>query len=162
MNTKIRRPCVLLVEDHADAREMYSEYLRLSGFDVVQAANGVEALLRAREAVPDIILMDLSMPLMDGWEATRYFKSNSQTAGIPVVAFSGQTLEGTSEGAERAGCDAFVAKSCLTSDLVEQIRKLLECGSPATAKRTRRHSTIPRTPAVANGSPAARPRALGV
>lgn len=127
MDTPIKRPCVLLVEDDADARAMYGEYLRLSGFDVVEAANGVEALLRARNAAPDIVLMDLSLPLMDGWDATRHLKSDSLTADIPVVALSGHTSEGTAGGAKRAGCDAFVTKPCLPSDLVKEIRKALEC-----------------------------------
>jgi two-component system, cell cycle response regulator DivK len=69
---RLRR--VLLVDDYPDAREMYSEYLKFSGFDVVEAGNGVEALQRAIETSPDIILMDLSLPVMDGWEATRRFR----------------------------------------------------------------------------------------
>ena len=68
---KSERSRVLVVDDYADAREMYSEYLQFSGFDVVQAANGMEALERAVADHPDIILMDLSLPVMDGWEATR-------------------------------------------------------------------------------------------
>jgi two-component system cell cycle response regulator DivK len=66
MKTKGERPRVLLVDDYPDAREMYSEYLQFSGFDVVEAANGIEALKHALEAAPDIILMDLSLPVMDG------------------------------------------------------------------------------------------------
>ena len=85
MTTKSQRPRVLLVDDYPDAREMYSEYLQFSGFDVVEAANGIEALKHALEAAPDIILMDLSLPVMDGWEATRRLKSDNRTAGIPVV-----------------------------------------------------------------------------
>ena len=85
MTTKSQRPRVLLVDDYPDAREMYSEYLQFSGFDVVEAANGIEALEHALEAAPDIILMDLSLPVMDGWEATRRLKSDNRTAGIPVV-----------------------------------------------------------------------------
>jgi CheY-like chemotaxis protein len=65
--TKAGRPRVLLVDDYPDAREMYSEYLEFSGFDVVEAANGIEALQRAVDEVPDNILMDLSLPVMDGW-----------------------------------------------------------------------------------------------
>ena len=74
MEPRINRPCVLLVDDFLVIRKMYREYFQRSGFDVVEAANGVEALLRVREAVPDVILMDLSLPLMDGWEATRRLK----------------------------------------------------------------------------------------
>jgi two-component system, cell cycle response regulator DivK len=120
------RPRVLLVDDYPDAREMYSEYLQFSGFDVIEAANGMEALQRAVEVEPDIVLMDLSLPVMDGWEATRRLKADKRTAAIPVVALTGHALAGFSEGARQAGCDAFVTKPCLPEDLVREIRKVLE------------------------------------
>lgn len=119
------RQRVLLVDDYPDAREMYSEYLKYSGFDVVEAANGVEALQRALDHTPDIILMDLSLPVMDGWEATRRLKADPRTARIPVVALTGHALSGTNEGAVKAGCDAFVTKPCLPEDLVQEIRSVL-------------------------------------
>jgi CheY-like chemotaxis protein len=120
------RPRVLLVDDYPDAREMYTEYLTFSGFDVVEASNGAEALQRAIETAPDIILMDLSLPVMDGWEATRRLKADKKTAAIPVVALTGHALAGISEGAKRAGCDAFVTKPCLPEDLVREIRRILQ------------------------------------
>ena len=119
------RQRVLLVDDYPDAREMYSEYLKFSGFDVVEAANGLEALQRALDHTPDIILMDLSLPVMDGWEATRRLKADPRTASIPVVALTGHALSGTNEGAVKAGCDAFVTKPCLPEDLVQEIRSVL-------------------------------------
>jgi two-component system cell cycle response regulator DivK len=124
----IERPSVLIVDDYPDAREMYREYLQFSGFDVVEAANGLEALQYALNATPDIILMDLAMPVMDGWEATRRLKANDRTAGIPVVALSGDVRVDNFERAKKAGCDAFVAKPCLPEDLVTEIRKILERG----------------------------------
>jgi two-component system, cell cycle response regulator DivK len=130
------RPRVLLVDDYPDAREMYCEYLEFSGFDVVEAANGLEALERAAEESPDIILMDLSLPIMDGWEATRRLKADPRTAGIPVVALTGHALAGISEGAKKAGCDAFVTKPCLPDDLVKEIRKVLDRRSSAEHVRT--------------------------
>jgi two-component system cell cycle response regulator DivK len=120
------RPRVLLVDDYPDAREMYAEYLDFSGFEVIEAANGMEALQRAADTTPDIILMDLSLPVMDGWEATRRLKADARTAHIPVVALTGHALAGISEGAKKAGCDAFVIKPCLPEDLVKEIRKVLE------------------------------------
>jgi len=120
-----QRPRVLLVDDYSDAREMYTEYLQFSGFDVVEAANGMEALARATEAEPDIILMDLSLPVMDGWETTRRLKADQRTAAIPVVALTGHALPAVSEGAKRAGCDGFVTKPCLPEDLVKEIRRML-------------------------------------
>ena len=142
--TKPERPCVLLVDDYPDAREMYSEYLQYSGFDVIEAGNGIEALQQAIEREPDIILMDLSLPVMDGWEATRRLKADRRTAGIPVVALTGHALAGISEGARRAGCDAFVTKPCLPEDLVKEIRKVLEQPS-STGKKTRRSGKYAKT-----------------
>ena len=138
--TKPQRPCVLLVDDYPDAREMYSEYLQYSGFDVIEAGNGIEALQQAVERSPDIILMDLSLPVMDGWEATRRLKADQRTAGIPVVALTGHALAGISEGARRAGCDAFVTKPCLPEDLVKEIRKVLDQSSTSSAKKKSRRS----------------------
>ena len=124
------RPRVLLVDDYPDAREMYAEYLDFSGFEVVEAANGMEALQRAAETGPDIILMDLSLPVMDGWEATRRLKADTRTSHIPVVALTGHALAGISAGAKNAGCDAFVTKPCLPEDLVKEIRKVLDNDRP--------------------------------
>jgi two-component system cell cycle response regulator DivK len=138
MSTKSDKPRVLLVDDYPDAREMYSEYLEFSGFDVVPASNGMEALERALDAAPDIILMDLSLPVMDGWEATRRLKGDPRTASIPVVALTGHALQGISEGARKAGCDAFITKPCLPEDLVVEIRRVLERASSASAKKGRR------------------------
>jgi len=131
---KCDRPRVLLVDDYPDAREMYAEYLEFSGFEVVEAENGMEALQRAVETSPDIILMDLSLPVMDGWEATRRLKADKRTAPIPVVALTGHALAGISEGAKKAGCDAFVTKPCLPEDLVKEIRKILDAQGSADRK----------------------------
>ena len=117
---------VLLVDDYPDAREMYREYLTCSGFDVVEASNGVEAIQRAIDASPDIIVMDLSLPVMDGWEATRRLKADRRTAQIPVLALTGHVLpRSTLGGAAQAGCDALVTKPCLPEDLETEIRRLL-------------------------------------
>jgi two-component system, cell cycle response regulator DivK len=140
MRNNADRPRVLLVDDYPDAREMYSEYLQFSGFDVVQAANGMEALERALDANPDIILMDLSLPVMDGWEATRRLKADKRTAGIPVVALTGHALAGISEGARKAGCDAFVTKPCLPEDLVKEIQRVLDEGASRRSRRSGKHA----------------------
>ena len=117
-----------------------------SGFDVVEAGNGNEALQRAVDAPPDIILMDLSLPVMDGWEATRRLKADERTARIPVVALTGHALAGISEGAKKAGCDAFVTKPCLPEDLVKEIRKSARrSASASTAKKTRRSGKYAKT-----------------
>lgn len=118
-------PLILVVDDYEDAREMYAEYLRFCGFRVAEARNGNEALEQAFALLPDLILMDLSLPGMDGWEATRQLKADERTRHIPVVALTGHALAGASEGARRAGCDSFVTKPCLPDDLVVEVRRML-------------------------------------
>jgi two-component system, cell cycle response regulator DivK len=118
-------PLVLVVDDYQDAREMYAEYLSFSGFRVVEAATGTEAVEKALALQPDVILMDLSLPGMDGWAATRQLKSDDRTKRIPVLALTGHALAGASEGARLAGCDAFVTKPCLPDELVVEVRRML-------------------------------------
>jgi len=139
---------VLVVEDYQDAREMYVAYLQFSGYRVAEATNGVEAIEKTVELLPDIILMDLALPKMDGWEATRRLKSDERTKHIPIVALTGHALAGHAEGARQAGCDSFVTKPCLPDALVAEIRKMLavreseepEDGSKSgLRKRPRRH-----------------------
>lgn len=125
MDRARQQPLVLVVEDYQDAREMYSEYLRFSGFDVIEAANGFEAIERATADMPDIILMDLALPRMDGWEATRRLKADTRTKDIPIVALTGHALPGHSDSAQKAGCDSFVTKPCLPDALVAEIQRML-------------------------------------
>ena len=120
------QPLVLVVEDYQDAREMYAAYLQFSGFDVAEAANGIEAVDKTTALLPDIVLMDLALPRMDGWEATRRLKADSRTCRIPIVALTGHALAGHAEGAREAGCDSFVTKPCLPDALVAEIRRLLD------------------------------------
>jgi CheY-like chemotaxis protein len=119
-------PLILVVDDYQDAREMYAEYLQYSGFRVAEAKNGNEAVAQARSLKPDLILMDLSLPGMDGWEATRVLKADEETRHIPIVALTGHALAGASEGARKAGCDSFVTKPCLPDDLVVEVRRMLD------------------------------------
>ena len=120
-----QKPLILVVDDYQDAREMYAEYLEFSGFRVAEARNGNEAVEQAFALHPDLILMDLSLPGMDGWEATRRLKADDRTRQIPIVALTGHALAGASEGAKRAGCDSFVTKPCLPDDLVVEVRLML-------------------------------------
>lgn len=138
MTIRQERPRVLVVDDYPDAREMYTEYLEFAGFEVVEAGNGVEALQRAVDSTPDIILMDLSLPVMDGWEATRRLKADERTRSIPIVALTGHALAGISEGAKEAGCDAFITKPCLPEDLVREIRTILDPASSAKRKSVKK------------------------
>jgi CheY-like chemotaxis protein len=120
------QPLVLVVEDYQDAREMYAAYLQFSGFEVAEAGNGIEAVEKTQELLPDIVLMDLALPRMDGWEATRRLKNDPRTRHIPIVALTGHALAGHAEGAREAGCDAFVTKPCLPDALVAEIKRLLD------------------------------------
>jgi CheY-like chemotaxis protein len=115
---------VLVVDDFEDNRAMYAVYLSYSGYDVVEAGDGVEAVDMATRRMPDVIVMDLSLPVMDGWEATRRLKSDDRTRHIPIIALTGHAHAGQSRDARAAGCDAFLAKPCLPELLVEKVREL--------------------------------------
>ena len=137
------RPLILIVEDFDDAREMYREYLDFSGFQVETARDGHEAIEKAREIDPDLILMDLSLPVIDGWEATRRLKADPRTAHLVIVALSAHALAAEGDRAREAGCDGFIAKPCLPSDLVAQMTAFLKLQSDRGGRdrppRPRRH-----------------------
>jgi CheY-like chemotaxis protein len=118
-------PLVLIVDDFEDNREMYAQYLRFHGYEIAEADNGQEALKQAADLHPDVIVMDLSLPGMDGWEATRRLKSEPQTRDIPVIALTGHALTGSEHTAREAGCDAFLTKPCAPAVLGQEIRKML-------------------------------------
>jgi two-component system, cell cycle response regulator DivK len=126
-------PLVLVVDDFPDNRDMYMQYLEFSGMRVAEAQNGHEALQQAFALLPDLIVMDLSLPGLDGWEATRRLKADPRTQAIPVIALTGHALAGHSKGAIEAGCDAFITKPCLPERLLEEIRKMLD-SRPAPQK----------------------------
>jgi CheY-like chemotaxis protein len=118
-------PLILIVDDYQDAREMYAEYLKASGFRVAEARTGLEAVAKARELGPDCILMDLSLPGIDGWEATRQIKADQKTTAIPVVAITGHASELASRDARAAGCISFVLKPALPDAVVAEVKKAL-------------------------------------
>jgi two-component system, cell cycle response regulator DivK len=124
-------PLVLLVEDYEDARSMYGQYLLLCGFRVALAADGFEAIERASELLPDLILMDLSLPRLDGWEATRRLRRDGRTRHIPVVAITAHVIKEASDRARRAGCCDVIFKPCAPDDLVLRVRELLLDNRPA-------------------------------
>jgi CheY-like chemotaxis protein len=124
-NTVPRSPLILVVEDYVDAREMYRDYLTFAGFRVETAADGYEALEKARELRPDLILMDLALPVLDGWEATRRLRADPATADLKIVALSAHALATEGRRAKEAGCDGFIAKPCLPQELAEEISRIL-------------------------------------
>jgi CheY-like chemotaxis protein len=123
---------ILLVDDYEDARVMYGHFLRMSGYQPIEASTGEEALKLAAEQVPDLILLDMSLPGIDGWEVTTQLKRNDKTKHIPIVALTAHTLQAERRRTERVGCDGFLAKPCAPPDLLAEISRLLgrRVGSP--------------------------------
>lgn len=119
-------PLVLVVDDVAHGREIFAEYLEFRGFRVATAADGVEAMDKAFELLPDIILMDLSLPQLDGWEATRRLKADERTSSIPIIALTAHALAAAHDRAKEVGCDAVVTKPCIPKDLEAEVRRQLD------------------------------------
>jgi two-component system, cell cycle response regulator DivK len=121
-------PLVLIVDDYQDAREMYAEYLEFSGFRVAEARNGAEAVEKAFALHPAVILMDLSLPVMDGWEATRCLKGAPETRAIPVIALTAHAMQGDRDTTLAAGCDEYDIKPIDLDRLLGKIDALLARG----------------------------------
>lgn len=122
-------PLVLVVDDVAHGREIFAEYLEFRGFRVATAADGLEALDKAFELLPDVILMDLSLPELDGWEATKRLKGDDRTRNIPVIALTAHALASAHDKAKAAGCDSVVTKPCVPKDLEAEVRRQLAARS---------------------------------
>jgi CheY-like chemotaxis protein len=118
------KPVVLVVDDDFDARSIFSFYLRAVGCNVFVASDGRSALDKADELAPDVIVMDLVMPRLDGWEAIRRLRQSSWTREIPIIAVSAVPL--SRETAFEAGCDAYLTKPCEPDVLWTEIRNLLQ------------------------------------
>jgi two-component system cell cycle response regulator DivK len=117
---------VLLVEDDRDGRRLYAEWLTQAGFVVTQAHNGLQALERAVETVPDVVVTDLNIPGIDGFELTRRLKQDPRTRLVPVLAVTGYAAFAADPGrAQRAGCDAVLEKPCSPDELETTIRHLI-------------------------------------
>jgi len=117
---------ILLVEDTPDNRQIAELILRDAGHTVLSVTDGASGMVAAATARPDIILMDLALPLIDGWEATRRIKANPATHDIPVIAFTAHVLQEDAERAHEAGCAAVIAKPFEIDALLEQIDALLD------------------------------------
>lgn len=125
-------PLVLVVDDVAHGREIFAEYLEFRGFRVATAADGLEAMDKAFELLPDIILMDLSLPQLDGWEATRRLKADERTSSIPIIALTAHALAAAHDRAKEVGCDAVVTKPCIPKDLEAEVRRQLDARAGRT------------------------------
>ena len=121
-------PLILVVDDAPDARYIYSIYLGHHGYRVLEAGDGEAALRLAAEHRPALILMDLGMPRMDGWEATRRIKTNPETAQILVLALSGHAFADSIGRAKEAGVDAFFIKPVMPATILAKVREMLALG----------------------------------
>jgi two-component system, cell cycle response regulator DivK len=117
-----RKRHIFIVDDFADNRELYALFLCASGFDVTQASDAEEALEKAVALQPDLIVMDLSLPGMDGWEATRQLRAGKETHHIPVLILTAYDLV----GALPEGCEGFLTKPCLPDRMIAEITRILD------------------------------------
>jgi len=120
---------LLLVEDNEMNRDMLSRRLERKGYSVVMAVDGEQALALARSENPALILMDMSLPVLDGWEATRRLKAAAETKSIPVIALTAHAMTSDEQRAREAGCDDYDTKPVDLARLLEKIERLL--GGPA-------------------------------
>lgn len=117
---------ILLVEDNEMNRNMLSRRLAKRGFEVVMAVDGAEGVSMARSVSPDLILMDMSLPVMDGWTATRELKADASTRGIPVIGLTAHAMAGDREKCLEAGCDEYDTKPVDFPRLLEKIQFQLD------------------------------------
>ena len=123
-------PKILIVEDNEDNRDSLSRRLQRRGFEVILAGDGKEGITKAQSEKPDLILMDMNMPELDGWEATRRLKAAPETAGTPVIALTAHALSGDRERALEVGCADYHTKPVEFPRLLAQIEGILQ-GKPA-------------------------------
>ncbi|HEV7993251.1 MAG TPA: response regulator [Gemmatimonadaceae bacterium] len=124
-------PRILLVEDNELSRDMLSRRLIRRGYDVLLATDGAQAVDIARTDPPDIILMDMSLPVIDGWEATRRLKSAADTRGIPIIALTALAMSSDERQAREAGCDDFDTKPVDLPRLLEKVERWLSRPQPS-------------------------------
>jgi len=116
---------ILVVEDHEDNRQILRDLLGSAGFEMIEAHDGGAALSTAKATKPDLILMDIQLPIIDGYEATRQIKADPELKAIPVIAVTSYALSGDEAKAKAAGCDAYVAKPYSPRQLLAKIREYL-------------------------------------
>ena len=121
-------PKILLVEDDEINRDMLSRRLERRGYQVVIAIDGEQAVVMARSQSPDLILMDMSLPILDGWEATRQLRAASETRTVPIIALTAHAMQGDREKAIEAGCDDYDTKPVEFQRLLEKIEAILGKG----------------------------------
>jgi CheY-like chemotaxis protein len=123
--TEDRQKTILLVEDNEDNLVVYRTILEHVGYLVVEARDGEEGVAKAKERLPDLILMDISIPKMDGWEATTRLKADEATRGIPIIALTAHALEEDRQKATQVGCDGYLAKPVEPRRVVQEVEKFV-------------------------------------
>ena len=116
---------ILVVEDTEDNRQILRDLLSMAGYDIVEAYDGAEGVANAAEHKPDLILMDIQMPMMDGYEATRRIKADPALKSIPVIADTSYALSGDEEKTRAAGCDGYIAKPFSPRQMLAKVREVL-------------------------------------
>ena len=119
---------ILVAEDEPDNRRIVVRVLTVEGYETLEAADGRAAVALARREHPDLIMMDLAMPGMDGWEAARQLKADPETADIPIIALTAFALRGDEERAREAGCDDYLSKPCRPQTIREVVARFLAGG----------------------------------
>ena len=114
---------ILVVEDQQDNRQILRDLLTNAGFDMIEAENGEEAIASAQASRPDLILMDIQLPILDGYEATRRIKADPNLKSIPIIVVTSYALSGGEDRARRAGCDDYVAKPFSPRQLLAKIKE---------------------------------------
>ena len=117
--------CILIVEDQEDNRTILRDLLGKAGYDIIEAVNGEDGVALALAKRPDLILMDIQLPVMDDYEATRRIKANAELKATPVIAVTSYALSGDEAKARAAGCDAYVAKPFSPRQLLAKVREYL-------------------------------------
>jgi CheY-like chemotaxis protein len=135
---------VLVVEDSADIRGLWRLWLTFSGFIVEEASNGVEAIARARDTRPDLVLMDLCMPVMDGVEAIKVLRADSSTAEVPIIVITAEGTEAAKRRAADAGADAYIGKPVMPDELLQHMRDAFDRRRLPVARVTLEASDAPR------------------
>jgi len=134
MTSFAESPLILVVDDVEDARDICKEYLEFRGYRVITAEDGMDAVTKATEFLPDLILMDLALPVLDGWEATRRLRRAEGTRHIPIVALTAHAVKGISDQAVEAGCLGVLTKPIAPKLLASEVQRILDeqrCGSPS-------------------------------
>jgi len=116
---------ILVVEDTEDNRQILRDLLRMAGYDMIEAHDGAQGVAMAVEHRPDLILMDIQMPVMDGYEATRRIKAIPELKATPIVAVTSYALSGDEQKTRDAGCDAYIAKPYSPRQMLAKVREIL-------------------------------------